>query len=526
MQSLKNYCIRLRNAFTLKFIILLFITQCFVKGIVFIVFVQGVFPLLKDMGIDAVNVQTYGALAMSPWILKPLFGVLSDLIAVGGYHKRYWMLMSIVVGIVGAIMMVVEIRIVAVLVIFLAMVHFEIAIIDLLVEGQYAELMRKNPSSGSDIVTLSNGFQQFGIIIAMAFMGPLADLKLFRVSNIIALVLCATPILPLLFGFLPETKRDRAPLVLVDTLRIRKEWKVIIVVAFTGLSAPAMAAISAYASKWIGLICSLVVISVAVIGGYLAFPGSNYVIARVATYQVLAQASKVSFASALDFFFTASEECLPGGPAFSFEYYITVAGLAGSTASLSVVFIYQIFFSTWKFRSVMIFTTILSGLGGIFDFIIVKRYNITLLGIPDAIFYIIGDDVCHNIVDMLIWIPSSSIIGKCCPPTMESCTYAYLAGISNFGKMISVIAGALITELAGISTIDKRNATSNCNWVGLEWLILGGHVILMLLISVPACFLIPNVPQNANLLQEPVHVPVNDVGLMADIDDTSDILLI
>jgi len=526
MKSLKNYYIRLRDAFTLKFIILLFITQCFVKGIVFVVFVQGVFPLLKDMGIGASDIQLYGALAMSPWVIKPLFGVISDLVAIGGYHKRYWMLGSTIVGIIGAVMMVVEIRVVAVLVIFLTMIHFEIAIVDLLVEGQYAEMMRTHPHTGSDIVTLSNGFQQLGFVIAMSFMGPLADLKLFRVSNIIALVLCATPILPLLFGFLPEIKRVRAPFVLVDTLRIRKEWKIIIVVTFTGLSGPAMAAISAYASKWLGVLCSLIVVTVALLGGFYAFPENRFIVARVALYQVLAQASKVSFSSALDFFYTADESCLPGGPNFSYKFYITTAGVCGSLASLSVVFIYQWFFSKWKFRSVMLFTTILSGMGGIFDFIVVKRWNITVLGIPDAVFFLVADDIVHNLVDMLIWIPSSSIIGKCCPKTMESCTYAYLSGISNFGKMISVIAGALITDMAGISTLDRRNSTSNCNWQNLEWLVLGGHVILMLLISVPACFLIPNASQDSQLLQEVPQTPVQEDGIMTDIDDTSDILLI
>jgi len=103
--------------------------------------------------------------------------------------------------------------------------------------------------------------------------------------------------------------------------------------------------------------------------------------------------------------------------------------------------------------------------------------------------------------------------------------------------MIAVIAGALITEFAGISTLDRReltpsrlvnrmlmkNSTSNCNWDNLEWLILGGHVLLMLLVSVPACFLIPNVPQDASLLtEEPPKV--QEEGLM--VDDTSDIMLI
>lgn len=491
---MRAYFVRLRDAFTVKFIVLLFITQCFIKGIVFVIFTNGVFPLLKVMGVDAVQTQVYGALAMSPWTVKPLLGVLSDLIAIGGYHKRYWMLGSIAVGITGAALMVVDIRVPMVITLFLVMVHLEIAVTDLLMEGQYAEMMRKNPHTGSDIVTLSNGFQQLGVVIGMCFMGPLADVGLFRVSNIIALVLCATPILPILLGFLPEVKRVAAPLVLVDTLRIRKEWRIIVVVALTGLSAPAMATITVLASKWLGLACSCVVIAMAAIGGFFAF--DNKVIARVALYQILAQASKITFSSALDFFFTADETCLPGGPAFGYKFYITTTGITGAISSLLMVFIYQLLFSKWRFRSVILFTTVLSGVGGLFDFVIIKRWNLAW-GIPDAVFFLIGDDIIHNMVDMLYWIPSSSIIGKVCPENMESCTYAYLAGVSNFGRMISVICGAMLTEMAGIVTVGPR-----CNWTNLEYLVLGGHVLVMLAVSVPASFLIPNEPQDADLLGE------------------------
>ena len=577
---MKAYYYRMQSAFGFRFIFLLFITQCFLKGIMFVVFTTGVFPLMKAMGVDAVRVQVYGALALSPWTIKPLIGVLSDLVAIGGYHKRYWMLMSVLIGIVGCTMMVSLIPNVLAIVAFLCMAHYEIAITDLLMEGRYAEMMREHPETGSDIVTLSNGFQQAGFVIGMSFLGPLSDMGEFRIINIIALALSCTPIVPLLFGFLNETKRVGAPLVLLDTLRVRKEWRIVMVVALTGMSAPAMAAIAAFASKWIGLTCSVVVIIGAAISGFFAF--DNKIIAKVALYQILAQASKISFSSALDFFFTADDVCLPGGPAFSYKFYITATGLvqvrnprsgdltgsrefdralgnfdrpfgavkflhrsnssvpvksllvtnldkrfvrfahsrlSQAVAGLLTVFIYQWLFSRWRFRSVLLFGTVLSGVAGVFDFIIVKRWNL-YIGIPDWIFFLIGDDVLHTVVEMIYWIPSSSIIGKVCPPNMESCTYAYLAGVSNFGKMISVIFGAWLIELFGIQTLGPQ-----CQWANLEWLILGGHIVVMLLISIPATWLIPNVPQDADLIthhSSPIPTEEKPVELMGDNDDITD----
>ena len=178
---------RLFRVFGSRFLGLLFITQCLLKGIAMAIATDGMLPLFKSMGIEATQLQILGALSMSPWTIKPLFGILSDLVAIDGYHKRYWMILSGLVGVVGASLLVVEIRVAIALTFFLFMVHSEISICDLLTEGKYAELMRENPETGSDIVTLANGFQQFGAVIAMCFIGPLADLQLFRIPNMVAL---------------------------------------------------------------------------------------------------------------------------------------------------------------------------------------------------------------------------------------------------------------------------------------------------------------------------------------------------
>jgi len=527
---LKAYLSRLQTAFTYKFIFILFILQCFIKGVVFVIMSEGMLPLFKSMGIDAVQLQVLGALALSPWTVKPLIGVMSDLIAMDGYHKKYWMLFSILIGVFSGIWLVIDIRVPVMITMFIAGVHFEIAVCDLLIEAQYAKLMRENPNTGSDIVTLSTGFQQLGFIIGMCFIGPLADLGLFRVSNIIALFLLITPIIPVLLNWMRDERRpDNPPYILLDTKRLKVEWKVILVVSLTGISAPAMGAITAFSYKWLGLLCSLVIITLACIGGFAFMP--HPLIGRVALYQVLAQASRISFSSALDYFFTADINCLPNGPHFEYKFYITVAGIVGAITGFVSVFIYQLLFSKWKYRNVLLFTTILSGLGGLFDFIIVMRWNVSW-GIPDSVFFLIGDDVLHTVVELLYWIPSSSIIGKVCPKHMESSVYAYLAGISNFGKMIAVIAGAMMTEWAGIQTIQTRFGYQNllvqttkctqCNFANLEWLVLGGHIVCMLLISIPASFLIPNVAQDVDLigreekvkeeiLQEEAQIELNDI---------------
>lgn len=492
MMMIRGYVNRLKNAFGIKFVALIILVQCLIKGITFIIMTEGVLPFFKYLGIDAIQTQVLGAIAMSPWTIKPLTGLMSDLIAVMGVHKKYTMLYSCVIGVFGCTMLILDVlRQPLFLVLFIGCVHFQIATLDVLIEGKYAEFMRKHPETGSDIVTLASGTQRIGFIVALSFVGPLADMKYFRICNIIALCMCVTPVLPIIFNWLPEVPIQNAPYLQLDTRRIKQDWRIITVVIITGISAPAVAAVSALAMKWLGLVCAAGVVVIVIIGCFLSF--SHPIIARVALYQILIQSSRISFSSVLGYFFTADPVCLPGGPNFKFDFYITITGIVGAATSLATMFLYQLVLSKWRFRSVLMFTSFLSAFAGLFDYMIVKRWNL-VMGIPDSVFFLIGDDVFASVVDSLYYIPSSAIIGKVCPENMEASTYAYLAGIANFGLMISVIGGAMLAEVFGVKT-----ATPNCNWDNLPTLILIGHTLVPIAVSIGASFLIPNVPQDCDM---------------------------
>ena len=60
-------------------------------------------PLFQQLGIDAARTQLYTTVILSPYALKPFVGVASDLIAIKGYHKRYFALGSILIGLVGCV---------------------------------------------------------------------------------------------------------------------------------------------------------------------------------------------------------------------------------------------------------------------------------------------------------------------------------------------------------------------------------------------------------------------------------------
>lgn len=76
-------------------------------GILLVYFVQGAVGLarlatsfyLKDsLGLSPSQVAALMGVAMSPWILKPLYGLLSDTVPVAGYRRRPYLLLSGLLG--------------------------------------------------------------------------------------------------------------------------------------------------------------------------------------------------------------------------------------------------------------------------------------------------------------------------------------------------------------------------------------------------------------------------------------------
>lgn len=516
-ETLLGYARDMRNAFTSKFIGLMFLTQCFLNGIVFMTVIDSMFPLFKSLGLEPSRLQILVTLAMAPWSLKPLMGIVSDSIALGRYHKRYWMLCSCAVGVIGSSILVTGTRNVPLLVMMFFCLNYQISNCDLLVEGKYAEMMNAAPSTGSNIVTLKSGMQQLGFIVAVTYVGPLADQNHFTVMYVICLCFCVTPVIPLLLGWLPEEKvpvyTTLQRLFKVNTEKLRTKWKMITFVAIIGLCGPCVSLWMAFSplpdtqmSRIIGLSMGALVLIVGIVGGYCAFPRQ---IGHVVLYQIITSLTQVNVGTALDFFYTASEECLPNGPHFSYTYYIMLTGILGTCVGFVSVFIYQLVFSKWKFRNALLLTTILSGVAGLFDVAMVLRWNVAL-GISDKAFYIVGEAILEKAIGMLLWIPASTIIGKVCPEGMEAATYAYLAGMSNFARTVSSLSGAMAIDWAGLRMNPPLPTLGNnitridddyyvCNWDNLWILVLAGHVVAPTIGGCLASFLIPNVYQTEDI---------------------------
>src|SRR6185295_14772629 len=344
---------RLLRIFGWRFLVFLCVTQCVLKGLTMSVVSSLALPLFKQLlGADAATLQLALLVVELPWSVKPLFGLLADLVRIGGYHNRYWLLTSLAIGSGCASLCLVLITSSTAggawaFILALMGIHFEIALYDLLSEGCYSARMRDNPDSGSDVVNFVQYLQLGGGIVARILVGPLADTGRFTVIFAILIGICVAPLLPTLVGWLPE-ERHAGPCVAIIPPQHGNRG-MIMIIAFTGCAAPIVTLLANLWDPAVGAAAALLLVCSALVGAFFLFPP---ILARVALFQALTTLSAPQLGSALDYFYTADEACLAGGPHFSYAYYMSVAGVVGSAASLAGALLYQLTLSKMRFRTV------------------------------------------------------------------------------------------------------------------------------------------------------------------------------
>lgn len=141
------------------------------------------------------------ALFMIPWSVKGIVGSLSDLWALGGYHKRSYMLLASLIGTTGACLLLGFANqltmIIAVAGFFMIMVQASFN--DLMCEGAYTRRMAEKPHTGAALTSFVWLCSSFGTFLQAVWVGPVVDYLPFQIVLLPFLPLCAQQLFLLLW---------------------------------------------------------------------------------------------------------------------------------------------------------------------------------------------------------------------------------------------------------------------------------------------------------------------------------------
>jgi folate/biopterin transporter len=376
------------------------LTVYFVQGILGISRLAVSFFLKDELQLSPAQVAALGGVAALPWVIKPVFGFLSDGFPLFRYRRRPYLVLSGLLGMAAwlSLATVVHTAIAATAAMLLA--SLSVAISDVIADSVVVERVRHQTNSeAGSLQSLCWGVSALGGLVTAYLSGWLLD------AFSIQVVFYITATFPLLVSLVAwwiveqPVASDRNHFALVRE-QTRNLWQ-------------------AVRQKSIWLPTLFVFLWQATPSGESAF-----------------------------FFFVTNEL------GFEAEFLGRVR-LVTSLASLVGIWVYQRFLRAVPFRVILGWSTVLAAGLGMTMLLLVTHAN-RALGIDDH-WFSLGDSLILTVVGQITFMPVLVLSARLCPAGVEATLFALLMSVWNLSGLVSQELGALLTQVLGVTETNFDN---------------------------------------------------------------------
>ncbi len=377
-------------------------------AILMVYFVQGILGLARlavsffmkdELGLSPAQVSALVGIAAIPWMVKPLFGFLSDGLPIFGYRRRPYLILSGLLGAVAWLLMATVVHSAWAATAAMVLSSLAIAVSDVIVDSLVVERARtESTSDAGSLQALCWGASAVGGLITAYFSGFL--LQRFTPHTIFAITATFPLIVSLVAGLINETKVTQPT-----------EWS-----AIWGQVRQLRQTVT-QKSIWLPT-----------------------------AFLFLWQATPT--AESAFFFFTTNEL------GFTPEFLGRVR-LVTSIASLVGIWMFQRFFRTVSFRKLFGWTTVISTVLGMTMLLLVTHAN-RAIGIDDH-WFSLGDSLILTVMGQIAYMPVLVLAARLCPPGVEATLFALLMSITNLAALLSYEFGAVLMHLLGVTENNFTN---------------------------------------------------------------------
>lgn len=428
----------------MNLLVALFASQHVLKGFVNQLYSVAEPFLFKQFNVSGPQQQIYYGIVRTPWALKSIIGIVSDLFPILGYHKAPYMIIASVVGVICHTVVgfsTVDSLSVEWTVAALFGITMQFSVTDLMTEAKYSEKIQDHPYAGPDLITWVWTGINLGNVLALVLVSTVLALGGPRLAFILSIVPASLVLYPTVMNFLEEKKQ--AP---TEVLEIRRLWwrqKEIIILAFLVASMALVLTITGvmFQSSYVNLLVSLSCLAI-LLSAFMLIVRPD--IAKVNCFFIIQTSLAVGLRGATFFFYTDNAISFKAGPHFSTGFYTTVLGLASMGCSLMGLAIYNVHMRHWSYRRLLVVGNAVCSFLSLFDIILFTRFNLQL-GIPDHVF-VLGS-TCQEVVRQWQWMPGIVVMSQLCPKGMEATMFALLAGSHNLGSIIAEYIGAFVLDM-------------------------------------------------------------------------------
>lgn len=390
-------------------------------AVAMVYFVQGVlglsrlavsFYLKDDLHLDPAETAVITGFSALPWLIKPVYGFISDSVPLFGYRRRSYLIFSGLLGALSWSLMasLVDGKYSAAFCILLG--SLSVAFSDVVVDSMVVERARgESQSVSGSLQSLCWGSSAFGGIVSSYFSGSLVDAYgvrfVFGVTALLPLLTSAVAVLVTEQRVLGPARGQNLNLASPNFLQSSKQN---VIQLWDAVKQPTVLLPTIFLFLW------------------QATPQSD---------------------SAM-FYFTTNKL------GFTPEFLGRVK-LVTSVASLIGVGLYNGFLKNVHLKKIFLATTIIGSALGMTQVFLVTGLNRSF-GISDE-WFAIGDSLILTVLGQASFMPVLVLAAKLCPEGMEATLFATLMSISNGGSVLGGLIGAGLTQLFGVTKDSFDNLT-------------------------------------------------------------------
>ncbi|KAH1046800.1 hypothetical protein J1N35_037584 [Gossypium stocksii] len=371
------------------------------------------FYLKDDLHLDPAETALISGFSSLPWLVKPLYGFISDSFPLFGYRRRSYLVLSGLLGALSWSLMAtfVDSKYGAVVCILIG--SLSVAFSDVVVDSMVVERARgESQAISGSLQSLCWGSSAFGGIVSSYFSGSLVDAYGVRfVFGITALLPMITSAVAVLVKEQHVPGPTRGQNVLLANPSFLESSRENIIQLWNAVREPNVFLPTVFIFLW------------------QATPQSDSAV----------------------FYFTTNKL------GFTPEFLGRVK-LVTSVASLVGVGLYNGFLKRVQLRKIFLAITIIGAAFGMTQVLLVTGLN-RQLGISDE-WFAIGDSLILTVLGQVSFMPVLVLAAKLCPEGMEATLFATMMSITNGGSVVGGLLGAVLTQVFGV-TKDKFDNLSS-----------------------------------------------------------------
>nr|XP_008362004.2 folate-biopterin transporter 1, chloroplastic-like [Malus domestica] len=376
----------------------------FVQGVLGLARLAVSFYLKDDLHLDPAETAVISGFSALPWLIKPVYGFISDSVPLFGYRRRSYLILSGLLGAVSWSLMatVVDSKFSVAFCIILG--SLSVAFSDVVVDSMVVERARgESQSMSGSLQSLCWGSSAFGGIVSSYFSGSLVDAYgvrfVFGVTALLPLMTSAVAIIVNEQPVIDAAKEQNFPLAGQNLL---ESWKQNVLQLRDAVRQPNVFFPTLFIFLW------------------QATPHSE---------------------SAM-FYFTTNKL------GFTPEFLGRVK-LVTSIASLLGVGLYNGFLKTVPLQKTFLVTTVFGSAIGLTQVLLVTGLN-RKFGISNE-WFAMGDSLVITVLSQASFMPVLVLAARLCPEGVEATLFATLMSISNAGSVLGGLMGAGLTQLLGVT---------------------------------------------------------------------------